>query len=155
MISTNNAKTYCCEDVSNIERYDEAIADTEQTWICHHKLGETGISKEELIARGLYYKRPAYELIFVTKAEHDELHPDNNFKNNELQKELCHRRFINGKLPDKIKQNMRHKHNMTETGRLALSTYRSEQNKRRRWWNNGVINKYCEICPENFKAGRI
>ena len=50
---------------------------------------------------------------------------------------------------------MRHKHNITDVGRLSLSTYRSEQNKRRRWWNNGVINKYCEICPENFKAGRI
>lgn len=44
MISENYVKRYCCEDISKIENYDKAIADTTQVWECHHKM--------ELIATG-------------------------------------------------------------------------------------------------------
>lgn len=30
-----------------------------------------------------------------------------------------------------------------------------DENAKRRWWNNGVISKFCEICPTGFVSGRI
>ena len=73
MINENHAKQYCCEDLSLIENYDKAIADTTQTWCCHHILGEQ-YSKHYLKENALYLNRPACELRFVTLAEHNELH---------------------------------------------------------------------------------
>lgn len=75
---------YCfCRTPELIENYDKAIADTIQTWKCHHRLethnsdGErrlVDISSAELIALGMYYDRPPEELIFLTSAEHGSLH---------------------------------------------------------------------------------
>ena len=82
MIS-KTVKIYYCKDYEKIENYDKAIADTTQTWICHHKLGTHNsdgerrlidISHQELKALGMYYHRPPEEFIFLTKAEHDILH---------------------------------------------------------------------------------
>lgn len=38
MINERLAKAYCRDDIYKIENYDKAIADTTQTWICHHRL---------------------------------------------------------------------------------------------------------------------
>ena len=77
MISEYYAKKFCCDDISLIENYELAIADTTQTWDCHHR-GEIlpcgRFSSNDLKKFGLYYKRPASELIFLTKAEHNRLH---------------------------------------------------------------------------------
>lgn len=75
MINEVHAWAYCGEDISLIENYEKAINDKTQTWICHHK-SEIALnkSKEELIAIGEYYHRPANELIFVTKSEHNTIH---------------------------------------------------------------------------------
>lgn len=76
-------KNCFCRTPDLIENYDKAIADTTQTWQCHHRLethnsdGErrlVDISKEELIALGMYYDRPPEELIFLTPIEHIGLH---------------------------------------------------------------------------------
>ena len=37
MINKRNAKLFCCEDISLIENYNEAINSSE-VWICHHRL---------------------------------------------------------------------------------------------------------------------
>ena len=37
MINEIQAKKYCSDDISKIENYDKAIADTTQTWVCHQK----------------------------------------------------------------------------------------------------------------------
>lgn len=77
MINLYYANAYCSEDISNIENYDKAIVDKEQTWICHHKLEiheDYRNSVEELQMMNLYWHRPAVELIFVTKAEHRDIH---------------------------------------------------------------------------------
>ena len=77
MINEKNAKTYCSEDISNIENYELAINDTTQTWEIHHR-GEVlpcgRFSPNDLKKFGLYFNRPASELIFLTKAEHTRLH---------------------------------------------------------------------------------
>ena len=78
MINEGSAKKFCCEDVSKIENYAEAIADT-ATWHIHHRRelnpdGKFAYSSEELIKMGMYYGRPASELIFLTESEHRSLH---------------------------------------------------------------------------------
>lgn len=40
MINEKNAKSFCKDDLSLIENYDLAIADTTQTWICHMSADE-------------------------------------------------------------------------------------------------------------------
>ena len=70
-------KKYCCEDQSLIENYDKAISDTTQIWHCHHR-GEVlpcgRFSPNDLNKFGLYFNRPAAELIFLTQTEHNRLH---------------------------------------------------------------------------------
>ena len=62
-----------CKDYKNIENYQKAKADNFKGWHCHHRLqtwtsdGErrpVDISMDELKALGMYYNRPASELIF-------------------------------------------------------------------------------------------
>lgn len=75
MINEKYVKKYCKEDISKIENYAKAMADTTQTWECHHRTEIWwGCSREDLIARNCYYNREAYELIFLTPAEHVRLH---------------------------------------------------------------------------------
>ena len=77
MINEYYAKAYCCEDISLIENYKLAVNDNTQTWDCHHR-GEVlqcgRFSIDDLKKFGLYYNRPAAELIFLTPAEHNRLH---------------------------------------------------------------------------------
>jgi predicted Fe-S protein YdhL (DUF1289 family) len=67
---------YCAEDLSKIENYNEAIKDNLRGWQIHHKLETRGFgyTKKELIALGLYYNRPAEELVFLKQSEHLKLH---------------------------------------------------------------------------------
>ena len=68
---------YCSEPLENIENYDKAIADSEQTWQCHHRAEvlPCGVySRRDLIKTGLYWNRPASELIFLTHSDHRRLH---------------------------------------------------------------------------------
>ena len=75
MINEKKVKRFCKEDLSKIKNYDLAIADTTQTWDCHH-MTETwwNCSKKDLIENECYYNRKACELIFLTHAEHMRLH---------------------------------------------------------------------------------
>ena len=79
MISERNAHKFCKDDITKIENYEKANADTTQTWVIHHRLeltldGEFAKSPEELKRHGMYYHRPYFELIFLTRAEHRRLH---------------------------------------------------------------------------------
>ena len=59
-----------CRNPELIENYDLAIADETKTWICHHRL-EKDYTEDELRAKGMYFNRPAEELIFV---ENEKVH---------------------------------------------------------------------------------
>lgn len=85
MINIRKVKGYCKDDISLIENYDKAIADTTQTWVCHHrdevKTLPSGIvvlrTVEELEEIGRYWHCPANELIFMIRGEHSRLHSSN------------------------------------------------------------------------------
>ena len=79
MINEKCAKGYCSEDIALIENYQQAIADQTRMWDIHHRResdseGRTLFTKKQLIEMNLYFKRPASELIFVTKSMHRKLH---------------------------------------------------------------------------------
>ena len=79
MISEKYAKRFCSEEISLIENYQEAVSDQTRMWDIHHRRecdanGRTLFTKKQLIDMGLYLKRPAAELIFVTKSMHRKLH---------------------------------------------------------------------------------
>lgn len=75
-----NFSRYCSEPLENIENYDNAAADTEHLWECHHRaeiLPCGSYSREDLKKVGLYWERPASELIFLRHDEHRTLHAKN------------------------------------------------------------------------------
>lgn len=76
-----NIEMYC-KDYTKIENYEIAL-NREEIFIIHHRLethnsdGERrliDLSKKELIALDMYYHRPAEELIFLTRSEHQNIH---------------------------------------------------------------------------------
>ena len=79
MINEKAVKIYCRDDLSKIENYEKAAADTTQTWVIHHRFeltldGEFALNAAQLKMHDMYYNRPYYELIFLTRAEHARLH---------------------------------------------------------------------------------
>lgn len=66
-------------ELSKIENFNEALSCRFYKWDIHHRLevnpdGSRGLLKEQLIEMGLYYHRPASELIFLTEHTHHQLH---------------------------------------------------------------------------------
>lgn len=134
---------FCKEDISLIEGYEEMRASDKQ-YILHHRLEthmrdkSTGkidiprepkeyVERDTLKAFGLYWNRPANELIFMEYNEHSSLH-------------------IKGR---GIKNGGKHKRSDKQ------KKYLSELWKGAHWYNNGVIEKFCHECPDGFVAGRI
>lgn len=138
MISENNVKMFCNGDISRIENYDKAVADTTQTWDCHHR-GEIipcgNFSRDVLKKYCLYYHRQPEELVFLTHKEHQRLHHIGKLLSEETKKKLSE-----VKIGDK--NHFFGKHHSEETRRklsLALSgdkhplfgKHRSEETKRK------------------------
>ena len=70
-----NVLAFCSEDIKLIENYEAAISDETQTWDCHHRREiDENKSRQQLKDEGLYFNRPANELIFLTKFDHRSLH---------------------------------------------------------------------------------
>ena len=89
MINERQAKRYCKEDVSKIENYNKAIADTTQMWVCHHRTEIWwNCTYKELIKNECYYNRKACELIFLTPTEHKSLHNKGKKFSDEHRKKL-------------------------------------------------------------------
>ena len=78
MITENkHLQSYCSEPLSHIENYEKACSDTDNLWQLHHKMEiQSGklVSRASLIQSGLYYNRPASELIFLRRDQHVSLH---------------------------------------------------------------------------------
>lgn len=138
MISERSAKELCCEDISLIENYGKAIADQTQTWHIHHRK-ESIHSRNDLIAIGEYYGRPASELIFLTPTEHHKLHRNG---------------FVGKHHSEETKQKMREaglkKKHTKETRKKMSETWKGVG-----WFNNGVVCVRAKKCPEGFTPGRL
>lgn len=89
MINVKQVQKYCKEDISKIKNYDLAIADTTQTWECHH-MTETwwNCTKKDLIDNECYYGRKACELILLTPSEHRSLHNKDKIFTEESRRKL-------------------------------------------------------------------
>ena len=77
----NYWKKYCCEPLELVESYAAAKADNFVGWCIHHKLEiqqDKRVSRQELKDNGLYYGRPASELIFMRFGDHSALHSTGN-----------------------------------------------------------------------------
>lgn len=143
MISKRWLNKYCCEDISLIENYNNAITDKTQSWDCHHRLethnsdGELrleSLTVEELKALNMYYNRPASELIFLTSSEHISMH--GSVRTTEFRKNIS----------NKLK-GFRHTNN---------SKKKIADNKRgKHFYTNGVVNIFDYECPEGFHKGMI
>lgn len=172
MVNENYAYAYCIEDISKIENYDKAIADTTQTWVCHHRLemqDEPFNSAEYLKKNNLYYHRPAAELIFLTRGEHTKLHStgrrlseescrkiSESHKGRKFSKE--HRRKLSeaAQRQNRICENnpfFGKQHSVESKHKISESLKR--QNIGTHWYNNGKINMRAYTCPEGFVKGRL
>lgn len=76
MISTSQAKRFCCEDISLIENYNEAV-NSDEIWDIHHKLG-LWFECQWLKDNGFYYNQLAEMLMFMKHKEHVSLHKSGN-----------------------------------------------------------------------------
>ena len=150
-----------CKDYENIENYEKAKKDNFKGWHCHHRLethnsdGERrliDISQKELIALGMYYHRPASELIFLTIKEHNAFNKGKKCsdeakkKNSEAHKGEKHPLY--GKRhSEETKNKMAESHKGKNLGNTAV--------KGKRWFNNGKINIRAKECPEGFVPGML
>lgn len=139
-----------CKDYENIENYEKAKADNFKGWHCHHRLethnsdGErrlVDITVAELQALGMYYHRPASELILLTESEHNSLHKPSA----EAKKKMS--KVRKGKYLGE-NNSFYGKHHSEESKKKM-----SEANKGKHWFNNGKENKFCFECPDGFVPG--
>lgn len=121
MINEQAAYAFCREPIENIENYEEAV-NSEEKYVCHHKNGSdfTGFSKTDLIKMKMYYHRPANELIFLRKIDHQKYHK--NF--------LGHKHTVEAK--EKIAKSSKERRHTDET-KLKLS----ENHKGLNTWTKG------------------
>ena len=159
MICERTIKKFCKDDISLIENYDKAIADTTQTWHCHHRR-ETIFSRKDLIEIGEYYNRPACELIFLTKIDHQRLHHLGKQPSEESCKKMSEAR--KGK-PSWMKGKHHSEESRKKISEARKGKHFSEEHKRKlsdvqkgtHWYNNGVKSTRAKECPKGFVKGKI
>lgn len=83
--------TYCKDDITKIENYEQAKSDNFKGWEIHHRLeltldGEHACTADELIRLNMYYNRPYFELIFLKRSEHRALHNNTSYYKNIMSK---------------------------------------------------------------------
>ena len=112
-VNVINCNAFCVEDITNIENYKKAV-NSEEMYVCHHKLEthtsdgkrrKVDISKGELIALGMYYHRPAQELVFMLKGEHTKLHNEHKKGENSTFYGKCHSEETKRKIAEALKGN--------------------------------------------------
>ena len=80
-----------CKEYQKIENYELAKADNFKGWEIHHRLeitldGEHAYTKDDLVKMNMYYNRPHFELIFLTRSEHRRLHNSTAYYKNIMSK---------------------------------------------------------------------
>lgn len=168
MIS-NISRYFCSDDISLIENYSKAVSDENETWDCHHRaeiLPCGRFSRKDLKTFGLYWRRPASELIFLKHGEHKGLHNIGNgyFLGKRHTSET--RRIMSlshtGRLHTeeecrKISESHMGWRNPNFGKKASEETRKklSEAHKGLKFWNDGKRNVRATVCPEGFVPGRI
>ena len=158
---SQNFRRYC-KNYQDIENYEKAKANNFIGWECHHRLetynsdGErrlVDITREKLIALGMYYNRPASELIFLTISEHRSLHQKGKHFSEEHKNKIAESKKgkpFSEEHKKKLREANKGRKHSEETkkkmGALKKGTH---------WYNNGEINKRCCGCPQGFVPGRL
>lgn len=169
MICEYRARKYCSEPLSNIENYEKAIADTTQTWACHHRLEinpfnsnreDRGIvSQKQLMEDEMFWNRPACELIFLTKSEHSSLHHKGKTLSDEHRRRLSESHKSEN-LSEETKRRLSESHkgkHLSEEGKKKVSKAMRGNTyvKGRLWWHKGDESKMSKDCPgEGWERGR-
>ena len=145
-----------CKEYENIENYQKALADNFVGWCCHHRKG-VYIAVEKLKALGMYYNRPASELIFLTESEHDILHKKGKSLSEEHKKKLSEAHKGKKRSEETRKKIAEAKKNISEETRKKMSEAKkgNTATKGMCWFNNGKINKRCYECPPGFVPGML
>lgn len=86
-----------CKEPEKIENYEKAKSENFVRWNCHHRL-EThnsdgikrlvSISRQELMALGVYFDRPPEELIYLTVSEHTSIHSSTRHRTEEQKQKI-------------------------------------------------------------------
>ena len=148
MINEKKAKRYCSENISLIENYDEAISDYTKMWDIHHRRecdseGRTLFTHKQLIEMDLYYKRPASELIFVTKSMHNKLHREMCSKGGKIGGKIA------GKSPSGIEKRSIAILQFTKSGKFIKEWPSTNEAGRQLGTSIGNI---CSCCKGNRKS---
>ena len=142
-------KSYCSEPIDKIEHYEEALADNFAGWCMHHRLeiqhDGTRVSAQELIDKGLYFHRPASELVFMKVGEHRSLHCSLHNIGNTYMKGHKH----SADTRQKIAEANKGKHHTEKTRQKISESLKGKHNctKDSLWWNDGISNKRSKECP--------
>ena len=159
-----NWDKFCSEPIDKIEHYEEALAEDFAGWCIHHRLEiqeSKRVSRQELKDQGLYYDRPANELVFMTNGEHMKLHMTGKHHSEEHRQKIAeslkckhrsaeHRKKLSEALSGE-KNPMYGKHHSEESRKKIAEAKRGKL-----WWNNGVSCKHAKECPgPEWKLGRL
>lgn len=167
MINEERQRKYCCEPLSSIENYDKAVADTERVWHIHHRietdypcsmLGKNGeYSYKELIAYGLYYHRPAKELIYLPPSEHTLRHAcsiSDGLKKSLNSVEKIKERKLKAQIRHALRDEQKKMNEETREKRMKEMYKRlGEKRAKGHWFTDGVNNRYGVECPDGFHLG--
>lgn len=178
-------KRYYCKDIENVENFEKAKADNFKGWHCHHRLethtsdGErrlVDISQKELKALGMYYNRPADEMIFLTSSEHNAfkkgkytgennpMYGKHHSAESKNKNSYSHKgKHFSEETKNKIseakkgeKHPMYGKHHTEETRKkLSEAAKGNTATKGMHWFNNGKINIRVKECPPGFFPGQL
>ena len=169
----HNRHKFCSEPLELVENYKQAEAENFKGWCIHHRLeiqqDGTRVSAQELIDKGLYWHRPAEELVFMRCGEHISLHNKDKVISAKTRQKIAearkgkaisaeHRKKISEALSGEnnpffgkhLSAETRQKMSEARKGRHKSAETRqklSEAHKGMLWWNNGISNKCCRECP--------
>ena len=157
-----NRHKFCSEPLELVENYMAAKADDFEGWCMHHKLeikpDGTRVSVQELKDQGLYYDRPASELVFMRFGEHTTLHRTGKHHSAETLQKMSKARkgkTLSEEHRHKIAEALKGKH-LSAEHRKKLSEARKGKTLGVHWWNNGIEIKMSRECPgEGWKRGML